>query len=302
METATFTGAFTALITPFRNGEVDEFALRSLVDFQIEEGIDGIVPCGTTGESVTLSQAEHDRVIEIVIEQAAGRVPVIAGTGSNDTLATIERTRHARSAGANGALVVVPYYNKPTQEGMERHFSLIAEAVDLPVVLYNVPGRTGVNMQTETTLRLAQLANIVAIKEASGNLDQVSEIVNAAPDGFAVLSGDDSLTVPVISVGGSGVISVTANIAPRAVAEMTRAALAGEFRAARQMHRRLFDLSRAMFLDNNPTAVKTAAELIGLCSSEVRPPLTSMTEQNRRRLTAALADFGFSVATATAAD
>ncbi|MDF3054017.1 MAG: dapA, partial [Geminicoccaceae bacterium] len=204
----------------------------------IEEGIDGLVPCGTTGESVTLSQAEHNRVIEIVIEQAAGRVPVIAGTGSNDTLATIERTRHARSAGANGALVVVPYYNKPTQEGMERHFSLIAEAVDLPVVLYNVPGRTGVNMQPETTLRLARLANIVAIKEASGNLDQVSEIVNAAPDGFAVLSGDDSLTVPVISVGGSGVISVTANIAPRAVAEMTRAALAGEFRAARQMHRR----------------------------------------------------------------
>jgi len=297
-----FSGAFTALITPFRNGAIDERALRGLVDFQIEQGIDGLVPCGTTGESVTLSPAEHDRVIEIVIEQAAGRVPVVAGTGSNDTRTTIERTRHARAAGASGALVVVPYYNKPTQEGMIRHFSLIAEAVELPIALYNVPGRTGVNMLPETTLSLAQLPAVVAIKEASGNIDQVSEIVLGAPEGFSVLSGDDSLTVPIISVGGSGVISVASNIAPRAVTEMTTAALAGHFWSARQMHQQLFDLSRAMFLDNNPTAVKTAAEMLGLCSSEVRSPLTEMSVANRTRLATALAGFGFEITAATAAD
>jgi len=297
-----FSGAFTALITPFRNGAIDERALRGLVDFQIEQGIDGVVPCGTTGESVTLSAAEYDRVIEIVIEQAAGRVPVIAGTGSNDTRSTIERTRHAKLAGASGALVVVPYYNKPTQEGMFRHFSLIAESTDMPIVLYNVPGRTGVNMLPETTLRLAQLPNVMAIKEASGNLDQVSEIVLGAPDGFAVLSGDDSLTVPIISIGGSGVISVTSNVAPRAVAEMTTAALVGDFWSARTMHQGLFDLSRAMFLDNNPTAVKTAAEMLGLCASEVRPPLTEMSQANRIRLAQALAGFGFDLTAATAAD
>jgi 4-hydroxy-tetrahydrodipicolinate synthase len=297
-----FSGAFTALITPFRNGAVDERALRSLVEYQIEQGIDGLVPCGTTGESVTLSAVEHDRVIEIVIEQTAGRVPVIAGTGSNDTRATIERTRHARDAGASAALVVVPYYNKPSQEGMIRHFSLISESVDLPIVLYNVPGRTGVNMLPETTLRLAESANVVAVKEASGNLDQVSEIVLGAPEGFAVLSGDDSLTVPIISVGGSGVISVTANIAPKAVTEMTTAALVGDFWAARQMHHQLFDLNRAMFLDNNPTAVKTAAAIIGLCAADVRPPLTEMSPSNRTRLTEALTGFGFGLETATAAD
>jgi 4-hydroxy-tetrahydrodipicolinate synthase len=302
METRSFSGAYTALITPFRNGAIDELALRSLVNFQIEQGIDGLVPCGTTGESVTLSESEHDRVIEIVVEQAAGRVPVIAGTGSNDTRTTIDRTRHARAAGADAALVVVPYYNKPTQDGMVRHFTVIVEAVDLPIVLYNVPGRTGVNMQPETTLRLAQLPNIVAIKEAGGNLDQVSEIVLGAPEGFAVLSGDDSLTAPIVSVGGAGVISVTSNIAPRAVAEMTHAALAGDFRAARRMHQRLFDLNRSMFLENNPTAVKTAAGMIGLCSSEVRPPLTEMSAQNRGRLAETMAAFGFSVTVATAAD
>ncbi len=300
--TRTLSGAFTALITPFRNGGIDERALRSLVDFQIEQGINGLVPCGTTGESVTLSPAEHDRVIEIVIEQTAGRAPVIAGTGSNDTRSTIERTRHARVAGASAALVVVPYYNKPTQEGMIRHFSMIAEAVDLPIVLYNVPGRTGVNMLPDTTLQLAQIPNVIAIKEASGNVDQVSEIVIGAPNGFAVLSGDDSLTLPIISVGGLGVISVTSNIAPRAVAEMISAALAGDFQAARSVHQRLFNLNRAMFLDNNPTSVKTAAEILGLCSSEMRAPLTELSAASRIRLTQALAGFGFELTTATAAD
>jgi 4-hydroxy-tetrahydrodipicolinate synthase len=295
-------GAFTALITPFRNGEIDEPALRALVDFQIERGIDGLVPCGTTGESVTMTPAEHDRVIEIVIEQAAGRVPVIAGTGSNDTHTTIERTRHAREVGATAALVVVPYYNKPTQEGMYRHFAMIAEEADLPVVLYNVPGRTGVNMLGETTLRLAADPRIVAVKEASGNLDQVSEIVLGAPEGFTVLSGDDSLTLPIMSVGGAGIISVVSNIVPDAVAGLTAAALAGDFDRARAAHQRLFDLSRAMFLDNNPTAVKTAASIIGLCTDEVRPPLTEMTAGNRQRLTQALNAYGFDLTAAIAAD
>jgi 4-hydroxy-tetrahydrodipicolinate synthase len=295
-------GAFTALITPFRHGETDEPALRRIVEFQIAEGITGLVPCGTTGESVTMTPTEHDRVIEIVVEQAAGRVPVIAGTGTNDTRTTIERTRHARKAGADAALVVVPYYNKPTQEGMYRHFAAIAEAIDLPVVLYNVPGRTGVNMTPETVLRLAELPTVTAIKEASGNLDQVSEIVRGAPEGFGVLSGDDSLTLPIVSVGGQGVISVASNIAPRAIAELTRLALAGDSAGARRRHLDLFDLCRAMFLDNNPTAVKTAASLLGLCTAEVRSPLTELSADSRARLIAAMTAFGFDVAPALAAD
>lgn len=283
------TGAMTALITPFRHDEIDEQALRRLVDFQIEAGIDALVPCGTTGESVTMTESEQERVIAVVAEQAAGRVPVIAGTGSNNTRMTIERTRRARAIGADAALVVVPYYNKPTQEGLYAHYAAIAEAVDLPLVLYNVPGRTGINMAPATTLRLAEIPSIVAVKEASGNLDQMSELAIGAPDGFSLLSGDDSLTLPLISVGGTGVISVVSNIAPAAVAQLTERALAGDFATARRLHHQLFDLCRAMFLDNNPTAVKTAAAIEGLCSDEVRLPLTQMTPENRARLEAALA-------------
>jgi len=300
--TPRFAGAFTALITPFRNGEVDEQALRRLVNFQIEGGVTGVIPCGTTGESVTLTEFEHDRVIEIVIEQAAGRVPVIAGTGTNNTRLTIERTRHAREIGADAALLVVPYYNKPTQEGMIRHFTMIAEATDLPLILYNVPGRTGVNMTPETVARLSEIPTIVGIKEASGNLDQVSQIVGSVRSDFVVLSGDDSLTLPIMSVGGHGVISVVSNIVPDAVAELTNAALRGDFATARTIHHRLFPLCRAMFLDNNPTAVKTAAGMLGLCSSEVRPPLTDMTEANRRTLEATMRAWGFPQLLATAAD
>ncbi len=300
--TTRFEGAFTALITPFRRGELDEQALRQLVDFQIDQGINGLVPCGTTGESVTLTEFEHDRVIEIVVEQAAGRVPVIAGTGTNNTRLTIERTLHARAIGADAALVVVPYYNKPTQEGMYRHFAAIAEATDLPLILYNVPGRTGVNMAPETVLRLAEIPTIIGIKEASGNLDQVSQIVGSARSDFTVLSGDDSLTLPIISVGGRGVISVVSNIVPSAVAELTATALRGDLSTARSLHHRLFTLCRAMFLDNNPTAVKTAAAMLGLCSGELRLPLTDMTPANRQTLEQALRAWGFPQLLATAAD
>lgn len=300
--TPRFTGAFTALITPFRHGEIDEPALRNLVEFQIQSGINGLVPCGTTGESVTMTEFEHDRTIEIVIDQAVGRVPVIAGTGTNNTRATIEHTRYARAAGATAALVVVPYYNKPTQEGMYRHYAAVAEATDLPLVLYNVPGRTGVNMLPETVLRLSEIPTIVGIKEASGNLDQVSEIaINARPD-FTILSGDDSLTLPIMSVGGHGVISVVSNIVPDAVATLTASILRGDFPTARQTHHRLFDLCRAMFIENNPTAVKTAAALLGRCSGELRLPLTTMSDANQRRLLTALQTWGFNELTASAAD
>jgi len=285
-------GTFTALITPFRAGDatqIDESALRSLVEAQIAGGISGLVPCGTTGETPTLSEAEQERVIAIVVEQARGRVPVIAGTGGNDTVHVVSRTRRARELGADGALVVAPYYNKPTQEGLFNHFAHVAERADLPIVLYNVPGRTGVNILPETIIRLAQIPGIVAVKEASGSLDACSEIVASAPEGFAVLSGDDSLTLPIIAVGGQGVISVASNIVPEAMSALTTAALAGEFERARDLHRRLLPLCRAMFLDNNPIAVKTAAGLLGICSGEVRLPLTPMSAGNLAILESVLA-------------
>lgn len=276
------TGAFTALITPMRNGEIDLTALRELVDFQIAQGIDGLVPCGTTGESATMTEREHALVIETVIEQTAGRVPVIAGTGTNNTRLTIDRTRHALHAGATAALLVVPYYNKPTQEGLIAHYTAIAEATDLPLVLYNVPGRTGITMSPQTTIALSEIPTIAAIKEAAGSLDIVTEIVAETREDFVVLSGDDSLTLPMISVGARGVISVLSNILPAEVAELVQRANAGDFMAARARHLRLFDVMRAMFTGNNPTAVKTAAELLGLCSGEVRLPLTRLNDAQFR--------------------
>lgn len=276
------TGTFTALITPFRNGAIDVPALRSLVDRQIDAGIDGLVPCGTTGESATMTEREHAQVIDIVIDQVDGRVPVIAGTGSNDTRTTIERTRHAQRSGATAALVVVPYYNKPTQAGLIAHYTAIADAVDLPLVLYNVPGRTGITMAAETTIALSRIPSVVAIKEAAGSLDLVTEIVRGTDPTFVVLSGDDSLTVPMVSVGARGVISVLSNILPGPVAEMTRLAISGRVDAARQWHLRLFEVMRAMFIGNNPTAVKTAAEVMGLCAGEVRLPLTPLADAQAR--------------------
>lgn len=287
------TGSFTALITPFRHGAVDTTALRALVEFQIAGGTAGLVPCGTTGEAATMTETEQERVIATVVEQTAGRVPVVAGTGTNGTATTIERTARARALGADAALIVTPYYNKPTQDGLYAHFAAITETIDLPLVLYNVPGRTGVNLLPETAVRLAQLPGIVAIKEASGSLDQSTQIVRETPSEFVVLSGDDSLTLPIMGVGGRGVISVVANIVPAAVARLTAACLAGDFRAARDSHLALFDLCRAMFVETNPVPVKTAAARLGLCSPEVRLPLAPLSESGRRRLDAALADCRF---------
>ncbi len=282
-------GTFVALITPFVDGEIDEQALALLVDWLIDQGVDGLVPCGTTGETPSLTDEEWQRVAALVIERAAGRVPVIVGTGTNSTTVSIARTRTARDLGATAAMVVTPYYNKPQQEGLFRHIVAIADAVDLPLVVYNVPGRTGVNLAPETARRLVDAAPVVAIKESSGSLDQVSELVAAVGDRCAVLSGDDSLTLPIIAVGGRGVISVVANIAPAAMAAMVRAAVQGDLERARTLHRELFPLARALFLETNPVPVKAAAEMLGLCSSAVRLPLAPLSEANRERLHRVLA-------------
>ena len=282
-------GCYTALITPFRDGLIDEPALRALVQRQIAGGVSGLVPCGTTGEAPALSGPEWERVIAIVVETAEGRIPVVAGTGSNNTATVIERTRRARTLGVDGALVVTPYYNRPTQDGLCRHFTAIAEAVDLPLVLYNVPGRTGVNLLPEAVVRLAETPGIVGIKEASGSLDQASQIVREAPEVFVVVSGDDSLTLPMIGVGARGVISVVSNIAPEAVSALTTACLSGDFRSGRSLHLALFDLCRAMFVETNPTPVKFAAALLGYCSPEVRLPLAPLSEAAQRRVETALA-------------
>lgn len=277
-------GTFVALITPFHHDTIDEPALTRLVNWLISEGADGLVPCGTTGEAPSLSEAEWHRVCELVIERTAGRVPVIVGTGTNSTATTIARTRHARSLGATAAMVVTPYYNKPQQEGLLRHVVAIADAVDLPLVVYNVPGRTGVNLLPETVQRMVEQAPVVAVKESSGSLDQVSELVRAVGDRCAILSGDDSLTLPIIAVGGHGVVSVLANIAPRATATMVRAALASDFTSARQLHLELFPLARGLFMETNPVPVKAAAEMLGLCEGTVRLPLAPLSATNRERL------------------
>ncbi|MFT4038427.1 MAG: 4-hydroxy-tetrahydrodipicolinate synthase [Thermomicrobiales bacterium] len=284
-----FAGTYTALITPFRNGELDLPALQALVERQIAGGVSGLVPCGTTGETPALTSREWETVITTVVETTQGRIPVIAGTGSNGTASTVERTQRAQELGADAALIVTPYYNKPTQEGLYQHFAAIATATDLPIVLYNVPGRTSVNMLPETVLRLANIPGIAAIKEASGSLDQSSQILGEAPEGFAVLSGDDSLTLPIMGVGGTGVISVVSNIVPEAVAALTGAALAGDYTTARAIHHSLFDLCRAMFVETNPIPVKAAAALLGYCTPEVRLPLAPLSESAQRRVETALA-------------
>jgi 4-hydroxy-tetrahydrodipicolinate synthase len=272
------------MITPFRNGEVDEAALRGLVRFHLANGTDGLVPTGTTGEAVTMSEEEQLRVIEIVVEEVGGRIPVIAGTGTNSTDKTIKLTKAAAKRGVDGVLVVTPYYNKPTQQGLYLHFEAVAKATDLPIVLYNVPGRTSVNMLPPTVARLAKLPTVVGIKEASGSMDQVSEIVESCPPEFAVLSGDDSLTLPMLALGGVGIISVVGNIAPAAMSELVRAFRAGNVARARELHYQIFDLCRTMFIETNPIPVKTAAGILGLCSDEMRLPLSPMAEGARKKL------------------
>ena len=294
-------GCYTALITPFRDGLIDETALRALVERQIAGGVSGLVPCGTTGEAPALAASEWDRVVSVVVETAGGRVPVLAGTGSNNTVAVVERTRRARTLGADGALVVTPYYNRPTPEGLYRHFVAIAEAVDLPLVLYNVPGRTGVNLLPETVARLAEVPTIVGIKEASGSLDQASQIRREANRDFVLLSGDDSLTLPMMGVGAGGVISVVSNIVPEAVSALTSACLEGDFVTARTLHLALFDLCRAMFVETNPTPVKAAAALLGYSSPEVRLPLAPLSEAAQRRVETALAEWRTTATAALAA-
>jgi len=283
-----FSGSMTALVTPFRNGEFDERAYRELIEFQIAAGTDALVPCGTTGESPTLSHEEHDRVVEVCVEAVGGRVPVIAGSGSNATREALRLTRHAKDAGADAALLITPYYNKPTQEGLYRHFAHIAERVDLPVVLYNVPGRTGVNLLPETVARLAAIANVVAIKEATGDLRQVSRIIELCGDRVAVISGDDFTVLPLLAVGGRGVISVVSNVAPAEMAQLVDAFFAGDHATAREMHYKLLPLAEAMFLETNPIPVKTALGLMGRVDPELRLPLSPMGEANRDRLAAAL--------------
>jgi 4-hydroxy-tetrahydrodipicolinate synthase len=285
-----FSGCLVALVTPFRKGAVDYGNLRELVDWHLEQGTDGLVPCGTTGESPTLSFEEHEEVIRVVVERAQGRIPVVAGTGSNNTVEALRLTRFAKEAGADGALLITPYYNKPTQEGMYRHFRTIAEEVDIPIVLYNVPGRTGINLAPETVARLAEVKNIVGIKEASGSLDQASEIASRCR--ITILSGDDSLTLPLLSLGGMGVISVVANIVPRDMKAMIDAHQQGDGARARELHLKLFPLCRAMFLETNPIPVNAALRLLGMGTGEVRLPLCEMSPANEAKLRQVLVDYG----------
>jgi len=289
----TIQGSIVAMVTPFRNGAVDEAKVRELVEWHVASGTDGIVPCGTTGESPTLTHDEHKRVVEIVVDAARGRIPIIAGTGSNSTAEAIDLTSHAKKAGARAALVVNPYYNRPTQEGLYRHFRAVAEAVDIPILVYNIQSRTAVNVETDTLQRLARdCPTIVGVKEASGSLDQMTQVILACGPDFSVVSGDDNLTLPLMSVGGRGVISVIANIVPRETAEMTHAALAGDWKLARELHLRLFPLCRAVFIETNPIPVKEAMAMMGMLEPEFRLPLCRMGDANRERLRAILTQHG----------
>lgn len=285
MSQTTFQGSFVALVTPFRDGRVDEAKLRELVEFHVTNGTDGLIPCGTTGESPTLSHDEHRRVVELVVEAARKRLPVIAGTGSNSTAEAIELTKHAERAGASGALVVNPYYNKPTQEGLYRHFRAVAEAVAIPIITYNIQSRTAINVETATMARLARdCRNIVGVKEASGSLDQMSQVIAACGPTFSVLSGDDNLTLPLLALGGHGVVSVIANIVPRETADMVHAALDNDFKRARDLHYRLFPLARAAFLETNPIPIKEAMAMAGMLEPEFRLPMCRMSDANRDTL------------------
>jgi 4-hydroxy-tetrahydrodipicolinate synthase len=279
-----FSGAISALITPFRDGAVDETALRDLVEWQISSGVDGLVPCGSTGESATLSHAEHEQVIRVVVEQARRRVPVIAGTGSNSTAEAIRLTTYAREIHADAALLISPYYNKPTQEGIYKHYKSIATHVDLPLIVYNIPGRTGSNILPETFARLCDVRQIAAIKESSGSLDQCSDILKLCGNRLDLLSGDDSLTLPLMAIGAKGVISVVTNVMPREMHEMAAAALANDFERARQLHFRMLPLMRALFTETNPIPVKQACAFMGKCANELRMPLTAMTSAPAEKL------------------
>lgn len=283
-----FEGSFVALVTPFKNGALDEAKLKELIAFHIENGTDGIVPCGTTGESPTLSHEEHERVIGITVETVAGRIPVLAGTGSNNTTEALRLTKYAKTAGADGVLLITPYYNRPTQKGLYEHYMMLADSVDIPMIVYNVPSRTGTDILPETMAKLAEHKNIVGIKEATGQLKRSSEILEECGEDFILLSGDDVVTLPMMSVGGKGVISVVANIAPADIAAMCNAAKSGNWDEARKLHYKTLPLSIDLFIETNPIPVKTAMKLMGMLNGEMRLPLASMTEENLAKLQATL--------------
>jgi len=285
-------GAITAIVTPFKNGQLDEEAYRELIEFQIKGGIHGIVPCGTTGESATLSHAEHKRVVETCIDQVKKRVPIIAGTGSNNTAESVDLTKHAQNAGADYALMITPYYNKPTQEGLFQHYKTVASQTKIPIVVYNVPSRTSLNLLPETMARLAGIPNIVGIKEATGDLKQCAKVVQLCGDQITVLSGDDFTVLPLLAVGGQGVISVVSNLAPSDMAGMCTAFFEGNLARARELHYKMWPLMEAMFIETNPTPAKTALKMMGKITGEVRQPLCPLAPQNEEKLRQVVQKYG----------
>lgn len=287
-----FEGVFTAMVTPFRDGAVDERALTELVELQIAAGVDGLVPCGSTGEAATLSHAEHQRVVEVVVTAARGRVQVIAGTGSNSTSEAIQLTHHAKEAGADGALLISPYYNRPTQEGVVAHYTEIARQTAFPLLVYNIPARTGSNVLPATIARLAEVDQIVGVKESCGDLNQIAHVIASVPDSFAVLSGDDWAVLPLLALGGKGAISTVSNVAPGEMVELVRAFRAGDLARARAVHFRLLPLLDALFCETNPIPVKAALAMRGLLQEELRLPLVPISNGNRERLQAVLKELG----------
>ncbi len=291
-----FRGSIVAMITPFtEDGKIDREGVERLINFHIENGTDAILLAGTTGESATLTHDEHKELIKMGVEIAAGRIPIVAGTGSNSTAEALDLTRAAKEAGADAALLITPYYNKPTQKGMYLHFKKIAEEVDIPIILYNVPSRTGINLLPDTVAKLSEIPNIVAVKEASGNLGQMVQIVSKVKEGFKLMSGDDQLLLPILSIGGTGVISVVANIIPKDMAQMIREWEAGNVQKAREMYYKMYPLAQAMFYETNPIPVKTAAGLLGLPTGPLRLPLAPMDDANLERMKKAMRDYGLEV-------
>ncbi len=287
-----FSGSMVAIVTPFRDGQIDTAALERLIEFHVANGTSAIVPCGSTGESATLTHQEHVDVVRLVVKFVKGRVPVIAGTGSNSTAEAIALTRAAKESGATAALLISPYYNKPTQEGIYQHYKAVAESTRLPLIVYNIPGRTASKIEAPTIARLAELEHIVGLKEATGSLDEVQEVIRLCGDTIEVYCGDDSLTLPIMAVGGAGAISVVANVVPKRSAEMTAAALKGDWTTARRLHYGLLPLIRTMTLETNPIPVKAALAMMGYCREEIRPPLLPMSEAPRAQLRAVMKEFG----------
>ena len=287
-----FSGSIVALVTPFKNGKIDWQSLEGLVEFHIQNGTNGIVPCGTTGESATLDHAEHHDVIKAVVKAVKKRVPVIAGTGSNSTQEAIDLTIGAERAGADGALLISPYYNRPMQEGIYQHYKAVAASVGIPLIVYNIPARTGSKIEPETLARLSEIKNVAGVKEATGSVDQAIDVIRLCGDRLAVFSGEDSLTYSLMALGGKGVISTVANIAPKAMADLAQACLKGDWQKGRELQFRLIPLIRAVFIETNPIPSKAALALMGKCSNELRLPLTPMAEGNVKKLRQAMADFG----------